>query len=281
MAVRAVLQQYIDDQWSPISYFSHKQTWYSTFIRVSLAVYFASRHLHYFVDGRAFISSPITSLSHMHSPSQVRQLDFISQFTSDICHSTTLQLMFSPGLLPSKKTPHQPSIFAIPAAQTEDNEISLWISGKSKCNLTIKPVSLPTTDTTLIGDVSNGTPHPYLSSHFLHLVFDKLHSLSHPGIQAMCCFTTARFLWPILNKDVTHWSCNCQCSKVHCHTTTQLSTFSSPDARCDHIHVTLLARFRLLRDSHTSSHVLTDLLTGQKPFCLPQLQQRKLPKLCQ
>ena len=54
---------------------------------------------------------------------------------------------------------------------------------------------------------------------------------------------TARYVWPGINADVHHWarSClQCQCTKVHQHTVTPLGTFSTPDARFDHVHLDLV-----------------------------------------
>ena len=95
-ALGAVLQQLINGIWSPISYFSKKlkpaETRYSTFDRELLAIYLAIKHFRHFVEGRDFHvltdHKPLTYAMGMrsdrHSPRQTRQLDFISQFTSDI-----------------------------------------------------------------------------------------------------------------------------------------------------------------------------------------------------
>ena len=58
VAVGAVLQQFVNDHWVPIAYFSRKlqpaEKKYSTFDRELLAVYLAIRHFRYFVEGRNF-----------------------------------------------------------------------------------------------------------------------------------------------------------------------------------------------------------------------------------
>ena len=55
-AVGAVLQQYMDNRWCPIAYFSRKlrpaETRYSTFDRELLAIYLAIKHFRHFVEGR-------------------------------------------------------------------------------------------------------------------------------------------------------------------------------------------------------------------------------------
>ena len=96
--VGAVLQQHINGNWHPISFFSRKltpaETRYSTFDRELLAVYLAIKHFHHFLEGRTFhvltdhkpLTYALHSHSNRHSPRQARQLDYISQFTFTIRH---------------------------------------------------------------------------------------------------------------------------------------------------------------------------------------------------
>ena len=92
------MQQYVDDMWHPVSFFSKKmkpaETRYNTFDRELLAVYFAIRHFRHFLEGRQYhvltdhkpLTFALQARPDRHSPSQGRQLDFISQFTSTIRH---------------------------------------------------------------------------------------------------------------------------------------------------------------------------------------------------
>ncbi len=98
VAVGAVLQQYIDDAWQPISFFSKSlqpaEKKYSTFDRELLAIYLAIKHFRHFVEGRQFqvltdhkpLTIALNACSDRHSPRQAPQLDFIVQFTSVIRH---------------------------------------------------------------------------------------------------------------------------------------------------------------------------------------------------
>ena len=99
VAIGAVLQQYLDGQWCPLSYFSRKlsptEQRYSTFDRELLAVYSAIHHFRHFLEAREFyvltdhkpLTHSLNSKPDRHSPRQVRHLDFISQFTTDIRHT--------------------------------------------------------------------------------------------------------------------------------------------------------------------------------------------------
>ena len=96
--IGAVLQQSINGEWRPLSYFSRKlspaEARYSTFDRELLAVYLATRHFQHFLEGRQFfvltdhkpLTYALSSHSDRYSPQQARHLDFISQFTTDIRH---------------------------------------------------------------------------------------------------------------------------------------------------------------------------------------------------
>ena len=97
-AVGAVLQQYINGQWQPISFFSKKlkpaETRYSTFDRELLAIYLSLKHFRYFLKGRTFHvdtdHKPLTFAFNCqpdrYSPRQSRHLNYISQFTTDLRH---------------------------------------------------------------------------------------------------------------------------------------------------------------------------------------------------
>ena len=98
IAIGAVLQQQIENQWCPIAYFSRKlkpaETRYSTFDRELLAIYLAIKHFRHFVEGRIFhvltnhkpLVFALSTHSDTYTPRQICHLDYISQFTNDIRH---------------------------------------------------------------------------------------------------------------------------------------------------------------------------------------------------
>ena len=91
-------------------------------------------------------------------------------------------------------------------------------------------------------DTSTGT-RPLVPLPWRCIVFDSLHGLSHPGIQATQKLITARFVWPGINADVCRWTRSCiqfQYAKVQRHTTAPLSTFPVPDTHFDVIHIDLI-----------------------------------------
>ena len=246
-AVGAVLQQYIDGTWSPISYFSKKlkpsETRYSTFDRELLAIYLAVKHFRHFIEGCVFhictnhkpLIYALDARADHHSPRQVRQLDFITQFSTDIryvkgtenCVADALSRI-SVGTIRSDLASIDFSAMAI--AQQEDEELDHLQSGTT--SLTFQAMPLPASDVTLVCDVSTGNPRPYVPAAFRRTVFNALHGLSHPGIRATQKLITSRYVWPSINSDVRRWTrtcMQCQRAKVQRHTSAPLVPFATPD----------------------------------------------------
>ena len=268
-AVGAVLQQRIDNKWCPLAYFSRKlnsaQQKYSTFDRELLGIYLSIQHFRYFVEGRDFFivtdHKPLTyalrSRSANHSPRQARQLDYISQFTSDVRHlpgsangaADTLSRLDMAAL--SLTSPIDlPTL----AKAQQDEDITTAVKDTS---LVLQPVAIPTTDYTLLCDAATGTPRPYVPEKLRRQLFTQLHGLSHPGIRATQRLVTSKYVWPKMNTDIRQWTracMACQRSKVHVHTTTPIGHFRPPDSRFAHVHVDLVGPLPSVQ-GHT--HLLT------------------------
>ncbi|GBN07535.1 Retrovirus-related Pol polyprotein from transposon 17.6 [Araneus ventricosus] len=95
-AVGAVLQQYIESKVEPLGFFSRKlsatEKKYSTFDRELLSIYLYVKHFRYMLEGREVViytdHKPLVfafTRKHENStPRQIRYLELISQFTTDI-----------------------------------------------------------------------------------------------------------------------------------------------------------------------------------------------------
>lgn len=258
-AVGAVLQQRIGSDWCPIAYFSKKlkprETRYSTFDRELLGVYLAIKHFRHFVEGRTFhvltdhkpLTYALSTPSDRHTPRQIRHLDYISQFTTDVRHVRGTDNPAADALsrietitLHSDKPPVI-DFEEMATAQKDDPEFLKLRSSSS--SLTLKDVPLPASSSSIVCDTSTGAVRPLVPSRFRRTVFDSLHLLSHPGVRATQRLVTARYVWPGINADVRKWaqSClQCQRSKVQRHTVTPLATFATPDARFNNIHIDIV-----------------------------------------
>jgi len=196
VAIGAVLQQYVDEQWCPLAYFSRKlsptEQRYSTFDRELLAVYCAIRHFRHFLEARQFyvltdhkpLTHSLSSKPDRHSPRQVRQLDFISQFTNDIRHVTGKgnpvadALSRLEGNVQLNHSPSTIDFSAMANAQLTDADMKKL---KSSTVLKLAQLPIPTCSDTLLCNTSTGTPHPYVPKQFRRTVLDSLHNLSHPA----------------------------------------------------------------------------------------------------
>ena len=175
-AVGAVLQQYVDNKWCPISYFSRQlqpsEEKYSTFDRELLA-----KILCHFVEGCEFTvftdHKPLTfSLpfsSDCYTPRQIRHLDYISQFTTNIQHvsgndNPVADALSGEGVNTLPPQPLVGDFKAMAAVQQEDPEIQQFEAPGS--SLSLQPMPVPTFDITILCDVSTATPHPYVRSKF-------------------------------------------------------------------------------------------------------------------
>jgi cleavage and polyadenylation specificity factor subunit 1 len=109
--------------------------------------------------------------------------------------------------------------------------------------LQLEKLLIPDTLIQLYWDTSSGKPRPYVPSPLRHQIFNSLHSLRHPGIQASVKFVSQRFVWPAMQKEFRTWvrACQpCQRSKVSRHTFTPVGEFPLPPARFLHIHIDLV-----------------------------------------
>ena len=125
------------------------------------------------------------------------------------------------------------------AAQREDDSETAATS----TSLGLQRIPLPTTDVTLLCDLSTSTPCPYVPPNLQRPIFDHFHGLSHPGVQATQSLLTSRYVWPWINTDVRQWTpacIPCQQSKVQTHTISPTGTFLPPDTRFEHVHVALV-----------------------------------------
>ena len=264
-AVGAVLQQLVDDIWCPISYFSKKlkpsETRYSTFDRELLAMYLAIRHFRHFVEGREFhirtdhkpLIYALDARPDRHSPRQIRHLDFIAQFTSDIRFVRGSDNAAADALsriaVNATQSQH-PTIDFQSMALAQQSDAELHQLKDSDTSLDLRTILLPSSPTPLICDMSTGNPRPWVPECLRRTVFNALHQLSHPGIRATQKLITTRFVWPGINRDVRQWtrSCpQCQRSKIQRHTTAPLIPFLTPDARFDRVHLDLVGPLPLCK----------------------------------
>ncbi|CAH8500068.1 unnamed protein product [Schistosoma mattheei] len=269
-AVGAVLQQQVNNMTTPIAFFSKRlspaQERYSTFGRELLAIYLAVKHFNFLLQGRTFTimtdHKPLCYSFHTsydrHSPREARQLDYISQFTTDIQfvkgNTNVVADALSRKDVNTLLRKQDIDLETIAKLQVDDADLKVC---QEKSNLNLKPVPIPFSNTSIICDVSTGNNRPFVPLACRRQVFRQLHDLSHPGIRATIKLVTERFVWPKINSDIKRWtrSClQCQRSKIQKHTISPVGKYPLPEKRFQHIHLDIVGP---LPPSNSFTHILT------------------------
>ncbi|GFT14683.1 hypothetical protein TNCV_632671 [Trichonephila clavipes] len=189
------------------------------------------------------LTVPTTAKSDKCSPRQIRQLDFISQFTTNIVHIPGSDNIAADVLsrVSAITFPSQIDYDCIAETQQTDQELHTLIA--SGTSLELKKVTFPNSSTEIMCDLSTGTARPYIPKQHRQDVFSAMHNLSHPGIRRSVHLMKQRFVWPSISSDVAKWARHClacQKSKIHRHTRSPLSSFQEPSQRFDHVHLDLI-----------------------------------------
>lgn len=139
----------------------------------------------------------------------------------------------------------------------QDADVDLQVLRECLESLKIQPVPISSARISLWCDISTSKPRPIVLYSLRHLVFDKLHQLSHPGVAATRHLVADRYVWPSLNKDVEDWvrSCiPCQKSKIHWHASLPIGVCKPPSTRFDKLQIDLVGP---LPPSHGQCYILT------------------------
>ncbi|GFW07982.1 hypothetical protein TNCV_3921141 [Trichonephila clavipes] len=242
-AIGGALHQVVDSELQPLAFFSRKLTSseksYSAYDRELLAIYSAIRHFRYMLEARDFTvftdHKPLTyafrQKSDKCSPRQIRQLDFISQFTTNIVHIKGSDNIAADVLsrVSAITFPSQIDYHCIAETQQTDQELHTLIA--SGTSLELKKVTFPNLSTEIMCDLSTGPARPYIPKQHRQDVFSAMYNLSHPGIRRSVHLMKQRFVWPSISSDVAKWARHClacQKSKIHRHTRSPLSSFQEP-----------------------------------------------------
>ncbi|GBO00730.1 hypothetical protein AVEN_263607-1 [Araneus ventricosus] len=182
------------------------------------------------------------------SPRQLRYIDFISQYSTDIRHVQGSKNVVADSLSGIELNSITKSPFLnfseLAKSQQNDPEIPKLLQNKSSSfQLALKPCL--STNSDLICDISTGSSRPLVPESFRRLIFEQLHNISHPGIAATAKLISAIYVWPNMKLNIKEWvRCSepCQLSKVQSHTKAPLGTFSLPDVRFQQIDIDIVGQ---------------------------------------
>ena len=268
-----------------MAFFSKKlsstESKYSAFDRELLAAYSAVCHFRFLLEGWQFFlflnHKPLTHALFRSTPPwsarQHRYLAYISVFTGDIVHipgaenavADALSRPFSPASASAPISPPQPILSIInlefstpgfdfstlPASQATCPSIKTMLSSPS-----LSIVSVPFSQSSVLCNMSSGSPCPLVPEVLRKQLFLSLHGISHPGVRASRRLLSLRFVWPGLARDVGLWSrscLRCQQSKVQTHVKSPVPIIPVPGRRFSHVHLDWLDPCPPAKVSATSS----------------------------
>uniref|UniRef100_A0A5S6QZM1 RNA-directed DNA polymerase n=1 Tax=Trichuris muris TaxID=70415 RepID=A0A5S6QZM1_TRIMR len=269
-AAGAVVQQKVDGHWQALSFFSRRfaprEHKYSAFGRELLAVYWAVRHFRHVLEGRQFailtdhkpLVQAIQRGSGTHNPREVRQLDYITCFTSDVRHIRGDKNSVADAL--SRVAVNSISVILDSAQllklqEGPDGRRRAATVEKKSCRAYGKDVRAAYEHFRLVRHCSRS--NSALRARFNASVIDALQSLSHPSIRGTKRLVSQHYMWPLMNRNVADWTttcCACQRSKVQRHTKAPPTIFEIPDRRFDHVHLDIVGP---LPPSRGNSYLLT------------------------
>ncbi len=207
--IGGVLQQLSAGSWKPLAFFSRKlsstESKYSTFDRELLAVFAAIRHFRFVLEGRPFgiltdhlpLTLAMRRVSPLWSARQVRQLAYVSEFSTDIRHTPGLKNVVADAL--SRPPTSLPSpISPVPVD-----------------NLVTAAADLPP---------PIACPQPTIDYAAMAA---SLHGVAHPGVKATVRLVTSKFCWPGIRKYVRQYAQQC----LSCQSVTSCTSLASNHRR--------------------------------------------------
>lgn len=171
----------------------------------------------------------------------MRQLDFISRFSTDIRHIAGKENVVADALSRINTISLSSSLDYALIAQHQETDEELIKLKNQKTNLRFLKVEHH--NILITCDLSTKIPRPYIPSAFRKKVFDQAHCLSHPGIKATTTLIKKSFVWPNMASDIKLWcrSCvPCQKTKIHKHNKTLFESFNAPNERFEHVHMDIV-----------------------------------------
>ncbi|KAK9876450.1 hypothetical protein WA026_012762 [Henosepilachna vigintioctopunctata] len=256
-SIGAVVEQFEENQWKPLSFYSKKlspaQVKYSTYDRELLAIYSAIKYFRHLLEGKHFSiftdHLPLTFAFRQNldkaSPRQARHLDFISQFSTNICHIKGKSNVVADALsrISAIDCPTSIDYQAFEQLQSVDEELQKLIENPDSSSLKLKKITFPNNSVQIYCDINNNKVRPFVPNTLRKQIFNQFHNLSHPGIRATIKLISEKFVWPGINKDLQTWSrscLNCQKSKINKHTSTPFQKFQLPEGRFLEVNIDLI-----------------------------------------
>jgi len=253
-AIGAAVQQFDNGSWQPLGFFSVKlnqaQKNYSTYDRELLSIYKGIKYFRYCLEGRKFTiftdHKPLIYSFRQNpekaSPRQLRHLDFIGQFSTDIQYIKGSENIVADALSRVSEIKCLPTIDFEAIAKDQQSDTVLLDLLKTNAS---KFAKFPVfgTNTEIYCENSLNRVRPYIPSNHRYEVFKTIHGLAHPSIRLTNKTLTSKYFWPSMNKDCNEWSracLACQKNKISRHVKNFTNSFESVSERFKTIHIDIV-----------------------------------------
>ncbi|GFW42862.1 transposon Tf2-6 polyprotein [Trichonephila clavipes] len=181
----------------------------------------------------------LSSKNEKASPRQLHHLQYISQFSTNICHIKGQDNLVADAFSRIEAITVI-DYDTIADKQTQDAELQQLM--RSNSSVKFKSCTLPS-GKTLWCDISTSNIRPYIPKQFRQQIFQQIHGFSHTGIRSTIKLMTEKFIWPNMKQEIREWTRKCipcQKCKVHRHTKSKFGEYEVPDTRFSVIHIDLI-----------------------------------------
>ncbi|GBM75207.1 Transposon Tf2-6 polyprotein [Araneus ventricosus] len=252
-AFGSVLQQFEEDSWKHLAFFPRKlsnaQKGYSTCYKEQSGIYLSIKQFKHILERRHFtvctVHKPLMSAfqqkNEKASPRQLGHLQYISELYTDIRHIGGKENIFADSLSRIESIP-EIDYDKIADAQIDSKDLNEL---RSKPSLHFKQYSSDS-GKLLWCDISTTKIRPFIPQDFRMHIFQKIHSLAHPGVKSRVKQIASRFIWINIRKDITQWAksfIHCQKNKINRHTRAQIATYIEVDDRFSVINIDIIGLF--------------------------------------
>ena len=210
------------------------------------------------------LTFPLHRLSDHWKARRQRHLSFISEFNADLHHvagkdNVVADALSRPAAAVAPAPRGQVDFADLARAQEKCSEV---LSMRDNASLAVEKVEVAGVQ--LWCDTSTSQLRPLVPLAHYKTVFEAVHGLAHPGIQATRRMVTSRFVWPRCSADVAEWcrDCSgCTSGKVTVQEKTAVEKIQLLATKFAHVHVDLVGPLPVSAGGHTHLLTVVDRLT--------------------
>ena len=194
----------------------------------------------------------------------MRQLSFISEYTSDIVHVAGKDNVVADSFSRAA------SINASTAPPTSDlPAITKMQAKEARHNEEFKAFDIGIKDTLLFCVTTQPNPPPVVPMELRRTIFDSLYALCHPGIKATTRMISTKYFWRDIKKDAQAWCKEflaCQSSKVGTHIKRPLKDLPVPTKLFSNVHMDIVGPLEPEDGNNKPRYLLTVIYSWTRWF---------------